>query len=141
MGDPKAPISAVFAEFQKIPGFSSVQLELAKEKAWDNEAVAVYLPRAFPGWKRVSTKSMLFLLDMTVLTNGPGDVAWQRLKNKPFKTEEERLAQLRDEMAITPLYSAQKRADIVSRENTIIAGKGSVHGDPFDLKSYAIVPQ
>jgi hypothetical protein len=140
LGGPKPEVNKVFGSFKDIPNFPSVQLELAKEKAWDNEAVAVYLPKSFPGETSVSPKAMLFLLDMTVLTNGPGKEAWARLSKKTFRTEEERMAQIRDEMAVTPLYSKKKRDDIVERENSIITGRGLVHGDPYDLAAYALVP-
>jgi hypothetical protein len=58
-----------------------------------------------------------------------------------FHSEVERIQQVRDEMAGSPLYSATKRADVVERENCIIAGKGIVYGDHYDLRAYAILSQ
>jgi hypothetical protein len=158
MGEPKDDIAMLFNSFQTIYGFGAEQMKLAKEKAWDDEVVDYYLPRAFPGRKTVSLKAMTFLLDLTVLTNGPGRPnklkptaedwtiarreTWKRLDAQSYATEDERLMQIRQEMSVT--FDGNKRDDVLQREMSIILGKGYVHGndpeDYYDLKSYGLIP-
>ena len=130
----------MFNSFAAIPAFLDVQMSAARKKCWDNEVKVVYLPKIFPGASEVSPQSVAFLLDMTILTNGPGKAGFRRLSGMTYASENERLHQVYSQMETAPDYSDKKRADILERERCFINGSGTVHGDSYDLKSYGLVP-
>jgi hypothetical protein len=138
---PRPEIAQLFAAFDSLPQFRDVQLAAARKKSWDEE-LPDYREALFGSAERRSLRVDLFCFDMTVLTNGPGKKALQKLAKTPWHDETERLKQIFAAMKGSAEYKddEDKRADILERERCIIDGAGEVHDDDYDLRAFALLP-
>jgi hypothetical protein len=138
---PRPEIARLFAAFDAIPQFREIQLAAARQKCWEEE-LPDFRESLFGVRKRLSLQADLFCFDMTVLTNGPGEKALQKLAKMPWRSERERMEQIFAAMKTSSEYKddEEKRADILERERCIINGESEVHDDHYDLRAFGLLP-